>query len=111
MTVDLLLCNPYFIKDDPVTRKAMDIYPLLGHGYLASYLERQGFSVDVMDSTFGNTFDGYLGALDASKPQIVGVYGHLISRDNAFAFARAAHERGLVTVAGGPDSTGVDRQR
>jgi len=44
---DLLLCNPYFIKDDPVTRGAMDIYPLLGHGYLASYLGAHGFSVSL----------------------------------------------------------------
>ena len=46
MPTDLLLCNPYFIKDDPVTRDAMDIYPLLGHGYLASYLNRSGYSVE-----------------------------------------------------------------
>ena len=52
MTTDLILCNPYFIKDDPVTRKAMDIYPLLGHGYLASYLDAHGFSVEIFDATF-----------------------------------------------------------
>ena len=49
MTTDLLLCNPYFLKDDPATRDAMDIYPLLGHGYLASYLNSHGRSVEIFE--------------------------------------------------------------
>ena len=103
---DLLLCNPYFIKDDPVTRGAMDIYPLLGHSYLASYLDSHGYSVEVFDATFEKGPDAYFDALASIAPGVVGVYGHLLSRDNAFAFARAAKERGLLTVAGGPDATG-----
>ena len=106
MPTDLLLCNPYFIKDDPVTRDAMDIYPLLGHGYLASYLNRSGYSVEIFDATFEDGFDAYFDALAATRPTVVGVYGHLLSRDNAYAFARAAKERSLLTVAGRPDATG-----
>ena len=106
MPTDLLLCNPYFIKDDPVTRDAMDIYPLLGHGYLASYLNRSGYSVEIFDATFEHGFEAYFDALAATRPTVVGVYGHLLSRDNAYAFARAAKERSLLTVAGGPDATG-----
>ncbi len=98
---DLLLCNPYFIKDDPVTRAAMDIYPLLGHGYLASYLNAHGFSVEIFDGTFEKGIDAYYDAIAATHPKAVGMYGHLLSRDNAFAFARAAKERGLPTLAGG----------
>ena len=103
---DLLLCNPYFIKDDPVTRRAMDIYPLLGHGYLASYLNALGYSVEIFDATFEQGYDAYFDALAATEPRAVGVYGHLLSRDNAFAFAQAARDRGLLTLAGGPDATG-----
>lgn len=106
MGIDLLLCNPYMIKDDPVTRRAMDIYPLLGHGYLASYLESYGASVEIFDATFEGNLRSYLRALDATRPKAVGIYGHMISRDNAFACARAAKERGLLTLAGGPDATG-----
>ena len=93
MAVDLLLCNPYFIERDPVTRKAMDIYPLLGHGYLASYLDAHGYSTEIYDATFESGMGSYVDALDAAKPRVVGVYGHLLSRDSAFAFARAAPVR------------------
>lgn len=109
MGTDVVLCNPYFIKDDPVTRRAMDIYPLLGHGYLASYLEARGFGVEVFDATFDPDMRAYLAALDATKPRIVGIYGHVISRKNAFEFARAARERGYFVVGGGPDATGYYR--
>jgi anaerobic magnesium-protoporphyrin IX monomethyl ester cyclase len=109
MKTDLLLCNPYMIKDDPVTKDAMDIYPLLGHGYLASYLESHGFSVAIMDATFERNIGAYLRTLDAVKPKIVGIYGHVISRENAFAYAKAAKERGLFTLGGGPDATGYYR--
>lgn len=103
---DLLLCNPYLIREDPVTRDAMDIYPLLGHGYLASYLESRGRSVELFDSTFDDDHRGFTRALDAIRPRVVGVYGHILSRDHAFAFAREARARNLLAVAGGPDATG-----
>ncbi|MBI4306630.1 MAG: B12-binding domain-containing radical SAM protein [Chloroflexi bacterium] len=109
MATDLLLCNPYFIRDDPVTRQAMDIYPLLGHGYLASYLEARGFGIEIFDGTFEKDLNGYLDALDTVRPRMAGVYGHVISRRNAFEFARAARERGLPVIAGGPDATGYYR--
>ena len=103
----LLLTNPYFIKDDPVTRKAMDIYPLLGHGYLASYLEALGHRVDIHDACFDESIDGYLDALAGSRPEVTGVYGHVLSRNNAFEFASAARDNGSkLLLAGGPDATG-----
>ena len=105
MRADLLLCNPYFIKDDPVTRRTMDIYPLIGHGYLASYLGAQGYAVDIFDGTFTNGVADYLDKLRISRPAVVGVYGHVLSRHNAFAFAHAARERGMRVIAGGPDAT------
>ncbi len=109
MPTDLLLVNPYFIRDDPLTRRAMDIYPLLGHGYLAAQLERNGHRVELLDTTFEERRDSYLDALDSIRPGVVGIYGHVISRDHAFAFAKAAKDRGLFTVAGGPDATGYYR--
>ena len=84
----------------------MDIYPLLGHGYLASYLNGHGRSVEIFDATFERGSGSYHDALEFAKPAIVGVYGHLLSRQNAFAFAREACQRGLPAVAGGPDATG-----
>ncbi len=105
MRADLLLCNPYFIKDDPVTRRTMDIYPLIGHGYLASYLGAQGYAVDIFDGTFTNGIGDFIEKLSASQPAVVGVYGHVLSRHNAFAFAHAARERGMRVIAGGPDAT------
>jgi radical SAM superfamily enzyme YgiQ (UPF0313 family) len=84
----------------------MDIYPLLGHGYLASYLERDGYGVELVDTTFEDGPASYLDALDVVRPKLVGIYGHLVSRANAFNFAKMAKARGLVTIGGGPDATG-----
>ena len=72
----------------------MDVYPLVGHGYLASYLNTHGHSVEIFDATFERGIDSYTDALAATDPRAVGVYGHLVSRDNAFAFARAAGDLG-----------------
>lgn len=106
MSVDLLLVNPYFIREDPVSRDAMDIYPLLGHGYLASYLEEHGHRVELVDTTFASDWAPYIQALATLKPSAVGIYGHLVSRLNAFKFAEAAKAHGHFTIAGGPDATG-----
>jgi radical SAM superfamily enzyme YgiQ (UPF0313 family) len=84
----------------------MNVYPLLGHGYFAGYLDGHGFSVEVFDATFEENLGSFTDAVDATKRRVVGVYGHLLSRDNAFAVARAARARGLPAIAGGPDATG-----
>ncbi len=102
----LLLTNPYYLKDDPVTRQAMDIYPLLGHGYLASHLETLGSEVAIFDGTFEKGIEAFVNALDATKSDVVGVYGHVLSRSNAFQYAHVAKQRGVLALAGGPDATG-----
>lgn len=106
MAVDLLLCNTYRLRDDPVSAQAMDIYPLLGHGYLASYLEAHGFRVAEVDLTFAPDDRPFLDALDSLKPRAVGFYGHILTRHRVFELARLAGQQGAFVLAGGPDATG-----
>lgn len=105
MMKDLMLCNTVNLNNQP--SKTMEAFPLLGHGYLASYLESRGFSVSIFDAAFvHNILGSFREALKAEHPRLVGIYGHISSRRIAIAFAREAHHQGLLAVAGGPDATG-----
>ncbi|MBX6351157.1 MAG: B12-binding domain-containing radical SAM protein [Clostridia bacterium] len=84
----------------------MDIYPLLGHGYLASYLEAHGYEVGIYDCTFDASLAPCERELLAVRPAALGVYGHILSRRHAFRLARAARALGIPALAGGPDATG-----
>jgi len=50
------------------------VHPPLGLGYLASYLEREGFSVSIFDGTLKNaTEEDFLGAISRFNPELVGI--------------------------------------
>ena len=49
---ELVLTHAYFIGEDPAESKVMKPYPPLGLLSLSAYLKREGFSVEVFDSTF-----------------------------------------------------------
>ena len=50
----LLLTHAYFLFEDPKEQQIMKPYAPLGLLYLSSYLRKQGFDVDIYDSTFGS---------------------------------------------------------
>ena len=105
MQKDILLCNPATLRAS--VPRPIEAYPLLGHGYVASYLENKGFSVGIFDAAFDRRRMAlFREVLKTETPRVVGIYGHISSRLSAFAFAREAHRQGLLTVAGGPDATG-----
>ncbi len=104
--IDLLLCNPYSLGSDRTQLKNMEIYPLLGQGYLASYLGASGCSVEIFDNTFAPDQNSYREMLANRRPRAIGIYGHMVSRSAAYRFARIASRRGVLTIAGGPDATG-----
>jgi radical SAM superfamily enzyme YgiQ (UPF0313 family) len=102
---DILLGHAYFLKYDIIERRVMKPYPPLGILYLSAFLKREGFSVEVFDSTFRD-FGDFEAVVKRIKPRIVGLYANIITRDNVLRLARIAKANGVEYVlAGGPDAS------
>ena len=99
---DLLLTHGYFLGEDPKEQAIMKPYPPLGILYLSAYLRRDGFEVEVFDSTFATRSELYE-RLEEEKG-VLGVYTNLITRGSVVALMGRARERGWTVVAGGPES-------
>jgi radical SAM superfamily enzyme YgiQ (UPF0313 family) len=83
----------------------MKPYPPLGILYLSAFLKREGFAVEVFDSTFRD-FQDFEEAVRRIKPRIVGLYANIITRDNVLRLAHIAKANGVeFVVAGGPDAS------
>jgi radical SAM superfamily enzyme YgiQ (UPF0313 family) len=102
---DILLGHAYFLKYDVIERRVMKPYPPLGILYLSAFLKREGFTVEVFDSTF-HDFEDFENAVKRIKPRIVGLYANIITRDNVLRLAQIAKANGVeFVVAGGPDAS------
>ena len=102
---DILLGHAYFLKYDIIERRVMKPYPPLGILYLSAFLKREGFSVDVFDATFRD-FGDFEATVKRVRPQIVGLYANIITRDNVLRLAQIAKANGVEFVlAGGPDAS------
>src|SRR5262245_56974225 len=102
---DILLGHAYFLKYDIIERRVMKPYPPLGILYLSAFLKREGFSVEVFDSTFRD-FGDFEAVVKRIKPRIVGLYANIITRDKLLRLARIAKANGVEFVlAGGPDAS------
>ena len=99
---DLLLSHGYFLAEDEKERAVMKPYPPLGLLSLSGYLKREGFSVEVFDSTF-STREDLLSRLDAGRG-VLGLYTNLMTRPPVLAITAAAKARGWTVVLGGPES-------
>src|SRR5215475_1082576 len=102
---DILLGHAYFLKYDIIERRVMKPYPPLGILYLSAFLKREGFSVEVFDSTFRD-FSDFEAIVKRVKPRIVGLYANIITRNNVLRLAQIAKTNGVEFVlAGGPDAS------
>ena len=100
---DLLLTHGYFLYQDAKEVEIMKPYAPLGLLYLSAYLKRQGFAVEIWDSTFAEPAD--LAARFAAGPRgVVGIYTNLITRPAVLAAVAAAKAHGWTVVLGGPES-------
>ena len=99
---DLMLTHGYFLGEDPKEQAIMKPYPPLGILYLSAYLRREGFDVEVFDSTFAERSDLYERL--ARERGVLGVYTNLITRGSVVALMSRARELGWTVVAGGPES-------
>lgn len=100
---DILLTHGYFLEEDEKEQQIMRPYPPLGLLYLSSYLKREGFSVDVWDTTLGARHE--LESRLARDPGVVGVYTNLMTRPSTVRILACAKAHGWTTVVGGPEAS------
>ena len=99
---DLLLTHGYFLFEDPKERQIMKPYAPLGILYLCSHLRKQGFGVDVFDTTFSSR-DELFSFLQTEKPSTLGIYANLMTRGNVIEILGVARQAGWKTIVGGPE--------
>jgi radical SAM superfamily enzyme YgiQ (UPF0313 family) len=100
---DILLTHGYFLWDDEKERQIMKPYAPLGILYISAYLKREGFDVEVFDTTFSSK-DALSARFEATPNGVVGVYTNLMTRANALWVAQEAKKFGWTVVFGGPES-------
>jgi radical SAM superfamily enzyme YgiQ (UPF0313 family) len=99
---ELLLTHGYFLYEDPKELQIMKPYAPLGILYLCSHLRKQGFDVDVFDTTFSSR-EALFEHLRIEAPSVVGIYANLMTRGNVVEIIKVAHEAGWKTIVGGPE--------
>ena len=74
---ELLLTHGYFLFEDEKEMQIMRPYPTLGLLYVSAYLRREGFDVEIFDSTFAQRqqlFDRL-----AQGRGVIGIYTNLMT--------------------------------
>jgi radical SAM superfamily enzyme YgiQ (UPF0313 family) len=99
---DILLTHAYFLGEDPTERRVMRPYVPLGILSLSAYLEREGFSTGVFDSTF-ETPDAFRTLCERIRPPIVGISVNMMTRGNAVRMILTARKSGARVIVGGPE--------
>ncbi len=100
---DILLTHGYFLWEDEKEQQIMRPYPPLGLLYVAAYLKRAGFEVELFDSTLGSR-EELFARLAGGRSGVLGVYTNLITRRAALDIAATAKAHGWTVVLGGPES-------
>ncbi len=101
--VQVLLTHGYYLVQDPHEAELMRPFPPLGIQYLVAALREAGVRAEWWDATWQPGPEAFPAALDAVRPDVVGFYGHTITRPVTAGMVAEAVGRGLRVVAGGPD--------
>lgn len=87
-------------------RFSPDGNPPLGLAYIAAVLEENGIKVNIIDCTFGFTFDKAIKKVLKSNPSIVGIYASTPLFHTALKIARVLKKKSdVITCLGGPHPT------
>src|SRR5258708_19450979 len=98
---ELLLTHGYFLYEDPKELQIMKPYAPLGILYLCSHLRKQGFDVEVFDTTFSNR-EALFQHLRTETPSVVGIYANLMTRGNVLEILKVAPHPRSKTTPGAP---------
>lgn len=105
MTLDILLVNPVFLKQNQAERELMSPYFPLGLLYLAAFLRERQFNVDIFDGSFADGPQDFVADLEKHKPGAVGISVVQPNRQVALELAQIARQNGSLVILGGPDPT------
>ncbi len=100
--MNLLLTHAYFLFEDPKEQQIMKPYAPLGLLYISSHLRKQGFGVEIYDSTFGSKNELFT-LLRTEAAATIGVYVNLMTRLNALEIIGCARQAGWNVIVGGPE--------
>ncbi len=103
MTPDIVLTHGCILAEDEKERRIMMPYPPLGLLYVAAYLKREGYAVEVLDPTLGSRSD-LEGQLRRMSPSVLGLYATFLTRSSVLQIADVAGDLGWTVVVGGPDA-------
>ncbi len=102
----ILFTHGYFLREDPREQQIMKPYPPLGILYLSAWLEQNGFTNEVFDSTFSD-FETLCRKLEQEPPQVLAVYTNLMTKLNVLRLIRHVRSTdalsGTRIVLGGPE--------
>ncbi len=101
----ILFAHPLFLALSPAEQAAASPYFPLGILYLAGYVRSVGHEVAIFDGTFAPDESAFAEALDAERPDVVGVSALLPTRTMALKLAEMAKARDILVLVGGPDPT------
>ena len=103
---DLVLIYPYVHRENP--RRNLWLFPPLGQGFIASYLQSKGFTVRLLDCTFKGT-DWAVEEAIRENPSAIGVYCMVTMREDAEYIGQQLREKlgnSVPLIAGGPMPSG-----
>lgn len=102
--MNVLLTHGYFLYEDEKEKEIMRPYPPLGILYIAAWLEREGISNAVFDTTFSSK-QALFEALRENPPGALGIYVNLMTKLNVLDIITFAKEHcpGTHIFVGGPD--------
>jgi len=102
----ILLTHGYFLKDDLAEQKIMKPYPPLGILYISTYLEQQGVTNEIFDTTFSSK-DELSKYLLQFIPDYLGIYVNLMTKLNVLEIINFIKSRKELAhtkvILGGPD--------
>ena len=108
MKVHVTLVNPPYPSEAP-----QSIYIPLGLGYLAAVLEKNEYTVDVIDcQAQGLSIDQFRNEIQKRDPDVVGVTVTTLTYNPTLEIAKTAKETcpDILTILGGPHVTVMDEQ-
>ncbi|MDX1501075.1 MAG: radical SAM protein [Thermoanaerobaculia bacterium] len=106
---DVLLTHGYFLYEDPKEIEIMKPYPTLGLLYISAHLRREGFDVELFDTTFSDRETLYR-RLRSDSSGVVGIYTNLMTRGPVLEILRVAGEAGWTVILGGPEAANYPEQ-
>ena len=101
----LLLCHPLFLALSPEEQASKSPYFPLGLLYLAAYVRENGHQVAIFDGTFQEDETAFEAALDAQRPDLVGISMLLPTRAMALRLAEISQAHAIPVILGGPEPT------